>query len=80
MNIILCLVFFVNYKQETIDAYQTMLKDIYTCALKPFHEMDPLDILRDRIVLIVNSKEIKRVGMTYHCFTTKSLFMVQITN
>ena len=61
---------FVNYKQETINAYQTVLEDIYNRALKPFYEMDPLDIPRDRIISIINSKEMKRVGMTYHSFIT----------
>ena len=32
--------------------------------------MDHLDIPRDRIVLIIKSKEMKRVGMTYHSFIT----------
>ena len=66
---------FVNYKQETIDAYRTMLEEIYNRALKTFYEMDSLDIPRDRVVSIINSKEMKRVGMTYHsCITDLNLW------
>ena len=59
---------FVNYKQETIDAYRTILEDIYDRALRPFYEMDPLEIPREKIVSILTSKEMKSVGMTYHSF------------
>ena len=48
---------FVNYKQETINTYQMVLENIYNCALKPFYEMDPLDIPRDMIISIINSKK-----------------------
>ena len=61
---------FVNYKQETIDAYMAVLEEIYDEALRLFYETDPLEIRRDKIEQLINCKELKHVGLTYHSFLT----------
>lgn len=59
---------FVNYKQETVDAYKTVLQDVFERALKLFYDTDKLEIPREKIEGIINSKEMKPIGLTYHSF------------
>ena len=61
---------FVNYNQETIDAYTTVLREIYDRALSLFYETDPIEIPREKIEQIIKCKEMKHVGLTYHSFLT----------
>ena len=63
-------VFVNNYKQETIDAYKSVLQAIYDRALSLFYETDPLEIQRDKIKELIKCKELKHVGLTYHSFLT----------
>jgi hypothetical protein len=61
---------FVNYKQETIDAYKNVLQDVYERALEPFYQKDPSNIPREKIKAIISSKEMKPIGLTVHSFLT----------
>jgi len=61
---------FVHYKQETIDAYKSVLQEIYDRALSPFYETDPFELSRDKIEDIIKCKELSHVGLTYHSFLT----------
>ena len=61
---------FVNYRQETINAYKSVLQEIYDRALSLFYETDPIEISREKIEQIIKCKEMKHVGLTYHSFLT----------
>ena len=61
---------FINYKQETIDAYNAVLQDIYDRVLKPFYESDPLELDEDKIKKILETKQMKPFGLDYHSFIT----------
>ena len=49
---------FVDYKQETIDAYKEVLEEIYNHALSLFYETDPLKISKKKIEEIIKCKEL----------------------
>ena len=61
---------FVNYKQETIDAYKVILNNVYERALKDLYECTPMSILSAKIEAVLKSREMKPIGLTFHAFLT----------
>jgi hypothetical protein len=60
---------FVNYSDNLIKSYQALLKDLFDRALKPFYE-DDIQLPQEKIEKIIQSKEMKKLGMSYHSFLT----------
>lgn len=54
---------FVDYKREIIYVHKVVLQDVYKRALTMFYDKDPLDILRKTIKAILNSNEMKPIGL-----------------
>ena len=60
---------FVKYSDETITAYRNVLFDLFDRALKEFYD-GTLDLPERKIEKIINSDEMKPIGLTYHSFQT----------
>jgi hypothetical protein len=62
---------FVTYSDNLITAYRAILKDLFNRSLKPFYEQHhDLQLPQEKIEMIIASKEMKKLGMTYHSFLT----------
>jgi hypothetical protein len=63
---------FVKYSDNLITAYQSILKDLFDRSLKPFYEQQQQDLQlpKEKIEKILQSKEMKKLGMSYHSFLT----------
>jgi hypothetical protein len=60
---------FVTYSDDLINSYRALLKDLFDRALKPFYQ-DDIQLPQDKIEKILQAKEMKKLGMTYHSFQT----------
>jgi hypothetical protein len=63
---------FVNYSNDLIESYQALLKDLFDRALEPFYEQQQQDLQlpKEKLEKIIQSKEMKKLGMSYHSFLT----------
>jgi hypothetical protein len=63
---------FVTYSDNLITAYRNILKDLFDRALKPFYEQQQQDLQlpQEKIEKLLQSKEMKKLGMSYHSFLT----------
>eukprot|EP00536_Pseudo-nitzschia_multiseries_P009436 jgi/Psemu1/23175/gm1.23175_g len=63
---------FVNYKDETIAVFWKVLEDIFDQTLKPFYasSIDEMDLPLEKIEQIIQSKELKLIGLSVHSFQT----------
>jgi hypothetical protein len=61
---------FVTYSDNLIKSYQALLKDLFVRSLKPFYEQQDLQLPKEKIEKILQSKEMKKLGMSYHSFLT----------
>ena len=62
---------FVTYSNRLIEAYQEVLKDLFDRALKPFYAPAPeLQLHKDKIEQIIKSRDMKRLGLSFHSFST----------
>jgi hypothetical protein len=62
---------FVTYSDNLITSYQSILKDLFNRALKPFYlQQQDLQLPKEKIEKVLQSKEMKKLGMSYHSFLT----------
>jgi hypothetical protein len=60
---------FVTYSDNLIASYRSLLKDLFDRALKPFYH-DDIQLPQEKTGKILQAKEMKKLGMTYHSFQT----------
>jgi hypothetical protein len=60
---------FVTYSDNLIDSYRALLKELFDRALKPFYN-DDIQLPQEKIEKIIQAKEMKKLGMSYHSFLT----------
>ena len=58
---------FVNYSDNLITSYQSILKDLYGRSLKPFYDGN---LQEEKIRKVLEKKEMKKLGVDYHSFLT----------
>ena len=58
---------FVTYSDSLIESYQAIFKDLYKRSLKPFYDGN---LQKEKIEKVIDSKEMKKIGMSYHSFET----------
>ena len=55
----------VNCSDNLIKSYQSILKDLYGRSLKPFYNGD---LPQEKLEKVLETKEMKKLGVTYHFF------------
>ena len=62
---------FVSYSDELIEAYRSVMRDLFVRSLAPFYvSVDEIDLPKEKIERVIRSKEMKPIGLSPHSFGT----------